>query len=59
MVYALFTDSTFRSSNAFVSQFETQAEFMEACEDQAGYYDGKEISKERYDEIMASETEES
>ena len=48
MIYALFTDSTFRTSNSFVESFRSEAAFERACENQAGYYDGKVISEEEY-----------
>ncbi len=47
-IYARFTDSTHRTMNSFVESFDSEEEFEQACEDMAGYYDGKEISFTEY-----------
>lgn len=51
MIYALFTDATHRTMQSFVDRFDSLEEFQSACEEQAGYFDGREISEERYKEL--------
>lgn len=52
MIYGLFTDATHRTMQFFVDRFDSLKEFQSACEEQAGYFDGKQISEDEYNRIM-------